>query len=153
MSVSTAQYMQLCSRGWDWQRTLDGGERFVVFDTEATGADSRMDQLVSIGAVAVVGNSIQLEDVFEMILKVSYNSATVLVHGVTRELAAEAGEEEATALAAFLDYIGDGILVAHHASFDRTLLNKALQKHFGHDLLNPLVDTGDLAKRLGEAGA
>lgn len=152
MSISTEGYQQRCAVAWSPERALAKATRFVVFDTEATDADARTAQLVSIGAVAVSENTIQLGDVFEMILKVAYNSATVLVHGVTRELAAESGEEEAVALSAFLDYIGDAVLVAHHARFDMNLLGRQMQTHFGHGLLNPAIDTAQLAQRLWDAG-
>src|SRR6185295_14747859 len=59
--------------------------RFVVLDSETTGLDPRKDRLVSIGAVGVQRGEILLDDSFEAKLKVAYNAASVLVHGITRD--------------------------------------------------------------------
>jgi len=75
--------------------------RFVVLDTEATGADAARDRLISIGAVAVIDGEIVLSDTFEMLLKVSHNQASVTVHGITRDEAL-GGVDEPEALLAFL---------------------------------------------------
>ena len=60
--------------------------RFVVLDSETTGLDPRKDRLITIGAVGVVGGEILLDDVFDALLEVQYNSAAVTVHGVTRQV-------------------------------------------------------------------
>ena len=64
---------------------VQGKVRFVVLDSETTGLDPRKDRIVTIGAIAVVNHEILIEDSFEALLKVAYNSSAVTVHGVTRE--------------------------------------------------------------------
>ncbi|HYV62062.1 MAG TPA: exonuclease domain-containing protein, partial [Bryobacteraceae bacterium] len=49
--------------------------RFVVLDSETTGLDPRKDRIVTIGVIAVVNNEILIEDSFEALLKVEYNSS------------------------------------------------------------------------------
>src|SRR5262245_57219166 len=75
--------------------------RFVVLDSETTGLDPRKDRIVTIGAVAVQGGEIILEDQFEALLKVAYNTSAVTVHGVTREETLH-GLDEREALEQFL---------------------------------------------------
>ena len=43
--------------------------RFVVFDTETTGLNPGEDRILSIGCVAVVGNTINISDIFEIYIK------------------------------------------------------------------------------------
>jgi len=84
--------------------------RFVVLDTETTGLDPRRDKIITIGALAVRDGEILLDDAFEMLLKLAYNNSSVTVHGITRDEAA-CGMDEAEALALFLDYLRDGVIV------------------------------------------
>jgi DNA polymerase III subunit epsilon len=129
-----------------------GQVRFVVLDTETTGLDPRRDRLITIGAVAVLRGEIVLEDSFEAMMKIAYNSSSVTVHGITREEAREALDEP-EAIEAFLAYLRDGVIVGHHISHDVTMLNVACERHFGFNLRNRFLDTMDLTLHLQQSGA
>lgn len=126
--------------------------RFVVLDTESTGLDARKDKLISIGAVAIVRKEIELADSFEVMMPIAYNTSSVMVHGITREASAEKGIPEKVALAQFLGYLRDGIIVGHHIAHDIEMLGNACEKHYGFRLFNESVDTLDLTLRLQQAG-
>ena len=126
--------------------------RFVVLDSETTGLDPRKDRLITIGAVAVVDGEILLDDVFDALLQVQYNSASVTVHGVTREESL-AGVEEPEALERFLDYLKDGVIVGHHIGHDVATLNAGYERHGGSALANRSLDTMDLTLHLERDGA
>lgn len=127
--------------------------RFVVLDTETTGLDVRKDRMISIGAVGVFRREIELSDSFEIMMPIAYNTSSVTVHGITREEAEETGVPEDQALAHFLDYLRDGIIVGHHIGHDIEMLSEACQRHFGFRLENESVDTMDLYLRLEDVGA
>jgi DNA polymerase-3 subunit epsilon len=126
--------------------------RFVVLDSETTGLDPRKDRIVTIGAIAVVNHEILLEDSFEALLKVQYNSSAVTVHGVTRE-ESQAGVDEPVALENFLKYLGDGVIVGHHIGHDVATFNAGYERHFGFRLENPSLDTMSLTLHLERDGA
>lgn len=127
--------------------------RFVVLDTELTGLDPRRDRLVSIGAVSVVDLEVVLEDAFEVILPIAYNTSAVTLHGITREEAEARGVEEPVALERFVHYLRDGVIVGHHIDHDVQMLAGAAGRHFGLDCLpNLTLDTMDLTLRLEESG-
>ena len=69
--------------------------RFVVLDLETTGLNPATDAIVTIGAVAVLGGDILIEDSFSALLKVSENTTAVTVHGVTRDQAVNGLDEPA----------------------------------------------------------
>lgn len=123
------------------------GVRFVVLDTETTGLNPRQDLIVSVGAVAVNDGEIDLQDQFEALLKVSYNSSSVVVHGVTRE-ASQKGLEEAEGLRMLLNYLRDAVIVGHHVAFDIDILLNRCHRRFGIDLSNQWLDTGTLVNSL-----
>lgn len=147
----TAAPRDAVGSGWSDATPLDA-VRFVVLDTEATGPDAARDHIISIGAVAVVAGEILLGDAFEALLKVSHNQASVTVHGITRD-EARAGMDEADALRAFLDYLGDGVIVGHHIGFDVQMMSRATTQHFGTAIGNRALDTMDLTLHLQDDGA
>ena len=126
--------------------------RFVALDSETTGLDPRRDRLITIGAVAIVGGDIRLDDAFEIMMPVRYNAASVTVHGITVDEARD-GVPEPEALEACLDYLGAGVIVGHHILHDITALNVAYERHFGLELQNRFLDTMDLTLHLEREGA
>jgi DNA polymerase-3 subunit epsilon len=126
--------------------------RFVVLDSETTGLDPRRDRLITIGAVAVIDGEIRLEDSIEVMCRLDYNRASVTVHGITRD-ETRGAMEESEALALFLDYVKDGVIVGHHIGHDIQALNVAYQRQAGFELRNRSLDTMDLALHLNEDGA
>lgn len=126
--------------------------RFIVLDSETTGLDPRKDRLITIGAIAVINNEILLEDTYEALLKVDYNSSAVTVHGVTREESL-AGLDEPEALDQFQHYLRDGIIVGHHINHDVETFNAGYERHGGSRMPNRSLDTMALALRLEADGA
>jgi DNA polymerase-3 subunit epsilon len=126
--------------------------RFVVLDLETTGLNPAADAIVTIGAVAVIGGDILLDDSFAALLKVASNTSAVMVHGVTRDRS-RGGVDEPIALGRFLDYLKDGVIVGHHIGHDVTALNAACGRHWGGSLLNRSLDTMDLTLHLERDGA
>ena len=63
------------------------------------------------------------------------------------------GLEEPDALAAFLDFLKDGVIVGHHIGHDIGALNAGYERHWGFRLVNRDVDTMDLTLHLERDGA
>jgi DNA polymerase-3 subunit epsilon len=126
--------------------------RFVVLDTETTGLDPRKDSIITIGAVSVIAGEILLDDSFEALLKISHNTSSVTVHGITRDEGRQ-GFDESQALELFLEYLRDGVIVGHHIGHDVTALSVACQRHFSFQLRNRFLDTMDLTLHLEKDGA
>lgn len=95
---------------------------YVVFDLESTGLKpTNGDGLLSIGAVRMrntepVATFTTLVDPGRPI-----PPGSIVYHGITDDRVRGA-PGPAAAIAAFLDFAGDDVLVAHNAAFDRTLL-------------------------------
>lgn len=125
--------------------------RFVALDTETTGLDARRDRIITIGAVAVIDGEIRLDDCFEVLLPIAYNNSSVTVHGITRD-ESQSGTDEEVALAEFVRWLGDAVIVGHHIGHDITALSFATERHFGAPLTNRSVDTMDLTLHLEQTG-
>ena len=126
--------------------------RFVILDSETTGLNPRVDRLITIGAIAVRGSEILIEDSFDALLKVEHNTEAVTVHGVTRDQSRN-GVDEPVALERFLDYLRDGVIVGHHIGHDIETIDAALERHWGIRLQNRSLDTMDLTLHLERDGA
>ena len=145
------EYNALFEHSWSDDTSQDQ-VRFVVLDSETTGADSRTAKLITIGAVAVCGGEIILSDAMEETIWTSYNSPSVTVHGITRDQTRD-GVEEPQALEAFLKYLRDGVIVGHHIGHDITTIDRATDRHFGIKLHNQSLDTMELTLSLKDDGA
>jgi DNA polymerase-3 subunit epsilon len=114
---------------------------FIVFDTETTGFDFELDRIISIGAICVQKLEIAVASSFEIYIKQErFNPATVEFHGIIKNEKIET-LTEVEALERFLEYIGNAVLVAHHANFDVTMINMALKRNGLPKLKNKVLDT------------
>jgi DNA polymerase-3 subunit epsilon len=124
--------------------------RYVVFDTETTGLDIKNDSLLSIGGVAIYGNSLIVRDSFYELIKVERGSGKdIPIHGILPKESLD-GKDEKAVLLAFLKYIDNSILIAQHIDFDLEFLNKSLSTFTSLKILNDSIDTAKLAERIEE---
>ena len=152
MTPSFLEHYRACFRStWSDDEQIDR-VRFVVLDSETTGLNPNTDRIVTIGAVAVVGGDIVLEDSFSALLQVDRNTEAVTVHGVTRD-EARRGVPEPEALARLLEYLRDGVIVGHHIGHDIATIDAACERHWGVRLMNRSLDTMDLTLHLERNGA
>lgn len=121
--------------------------RFVVFDTETTGLNTKNDRILSIGCIAIESLRIKVYDQLELYLKQdTFNANTVKIHGLLKEGKLLKIEEE-RAIELFLDYIKNAVLVAHHAAFDISMINAALARLGLPKLKNRVLDTGHIFQK------
>lgn len=115
--------------------------RYVVADVEASGLNMVRDRLISIGAVGVTDGFIANDDAFEVILRQSEVSDTenILLHGIGGS-AQRDGIDPADALLMFLEYCGKAPLVAFHAVFDQSMIERAMKEHLGIRFDLPWID-------------
>jgi DNA polymerase-3 subunit epsilon len=122
-------------------------KRFVIFDMETTGLDAREDVILSVGAIAVIGNGIEVGDFLEVYIRqdkfapksIAFNNAVLK----------ETNEKvvEAEGIIQFLNFVKDATLVGHNVNLDIEMVNQALKRLDLGRLKNPLMDTNALFQR------
>jgi DNA polymerase III epsilon subunit family exonuclease len=120
---------------------------FVVFDLETTGLATASARICEIGAVRL--RCLAPDALFETLVA----PGVPLPRPVGRLTGLSDGELRAAprlepALARFLAFAGDAVLVAHNARFDVGFLNRALERLTGKRVAAPVIDTVPLARRL-----
>ncbi len=123
-------------------------QSFVVLDTETTGLDIKHDNILSIGAVRIVNNSINIADTLSIVVQNEQTQSheAVTIHGLVQTT--QKGKTPFEALIAIFEFIGSDIIVGHHIDFDITMINKLSRTYGGSNLQNRTLDTSYLAKRL-----
>lgn len=121
--------------------------RFVALDTETTGFDLKNDRILSIGAIAISNLTIKVSDQLESYVKQErFNEKSVAIHGI-RKNDEITKISEIEALQQLVKYVGNNIIIAHHAAFDKNMIQEALTRNGLGKLKNPFLDTGVLFKR------
>ena len=120
---------------------------FCVLDLETTGATPAGCEITEIGAVRFVGG--RETGTFQTLVDpgVAIPPFITVLTGITHAMVVEAPRIEA-ALPAFLEFIGDAVVVGHNVRFDLAFLNAAAQRLGYGRLPNRSVDTAGIARRL-----
>ncbi len=123
--------------------------REIVFDTETTGLDSRLDRVIEIGGVELV-NRFPTGRTFHVYINPQgreIHAEALAVHGIS---AADLADKPAFHAIAtdFLAFIEGAHLIAHNANFDLGFINAEFGR-CGHPLVEQhrIIDTLAIAKR------
>ncbi len=119
---------------------------FVVVDLETTGGSPESCAITEIGAVKTRGGEVLGE--FQTLVDPGSPIPPMIVAltGITDTMVVAAPRIEAV-LPAFLEFLGDAVLVAHNARFDVGFLKAACRQHDYKWPGNEVVDTVMLARR------
>jgi DNA polymerase III epsilon subunit family exonuclease len=123
--------------------------RYVVVDVETTGVDLGRDRMVSIAAVRIFEGRILLGQIFNEMVNPGREipRASIKLHGIYPGRVAQARTDEEV-FNDFLNFLGNDILVAHHAGFDLYFLNKIMKDKYGFGLQNLALDTEKLYREI-----
>ena len=119
---------------------------YVVFDLETTGISCAQDEVVEISAVKVKGG--QVVDEFSTLVNpgrlIPWQATQV--NGITNAMV-QNSPDFSEALAAFLDFVGDAVLVGHNIhAFDMKFLYRDARRFWNKTLDNDYVDTLQMAR-------
>lgn len=139
--------------GWlDWFKAGVGHpideSRWVMLDVETSGLDLQHDRLLAIAAIALRVDwgrrrlGVDLQDSFEVVLRqeeVTAAKDNILLHGIGVQRQRE-GVDPVQALQAFVGFVAQSPLLAFHAAFDQTMIERHMKRFLGRTLLNPWLD-------------
>ncbi len=114
---------------------------YIVYDTETTGLNPKIDEILSIGAVKIKDNKIITSEKFEIFVKPTkeINEESIKIHQI-RNIDLQNGSELNEALDKFLHFIGSHTLVGYYLEFDVNMINKYLKPYLGIKLPNKQIE-------------
>jgi DNA polymerase III epsilon subunit family exonuclease len=133
---------------WNHESIALDTSGFVVFDLETTGAKAPPCRITEIGAYRVKGG--MLVDEFHTLVNPEMKIPPFIssLTGIRDDMVTGAPKFHEVA-DAFLDFIGDSILVAHNARFDLGFLNHEIGRVYEeYRVANPSLCTVQLSRKL-----
>ncbi|HET9463850.1 MAG TPA: 3'-5' exonuclease [Thiobacillus sp.] len=147
-AASSARRATLARHKVDLRRPL-ADMRWCVADVETGGLDAQRDPLLAIGAVAIEHGRIALDASLELGLTQAQSTAAanILIHGISGS-EQRAGQTPHEALLSWLEFSRGAPLVAFHAAFDQTVLQRAVREQLGLSIAAPWFDAAVVAPLL-----
>lgn len=125
--------------------------RWIMLDVETSGLNMKSDRLLAIAAIAlrvdwsVKTLKVDLGDSFEVVLRQDQISSkdNILLHGIGAQRQRD-GVDPAKAMRSFAAFAGNSPLMAFHALFDQTMINRYARAYLGGNLPSPWIDLDHL---------
>ncbi len=116
-------------------------DEYVCFDCETTGLNPKKDDIVSIGAVIIKGNTIISSKKFVKFVKpkTKLQAEAIKIHHI-RECDLEDAEDINNVVEEFLHFIGNRTLVGYYLEFDVAMINKYIKPKLGITLPNKMLE-------------
>lgn len=120
-------------------------QEWVALDCETTGLNARSDEIISIGAVRIVGNRILTSERLELLVRPEkgVSADSVRIHRL-REKDVAQGLPIDEALKRLMHFIGSRPLVGYYLEFDVAMINRALFPMLGMGLPQPQIEVSAL---------
>ena len=108
---------------------------WVALDCETTGLNPRSDEIISIGAVRIVGERILTSERLELLIRPErgVSAESVRIHRL-RSKDLEGGLPRDEAMRRLMHFIGSRPLVGYYLEFDVAMLNRAVRPLLGMGL-------------------
>ena len=128
------------------KRLHDYAENYVVFDLETTGLSPARDEIIEISGIRVRSGLVEKEFSTLVNPNMPIPWAASRVNGITDAMVKKA-PPLTEALGAFLDFVGEDVLVGHNIhGFDMPFVYAGAAKALDRQVTNNYVDTLYLAK-------
>jgi len=123
----------------------DKSGEYIVFDTETTGLNPKVDEILSIGAVKIKDNKVLTSQTFEVFLQNSkeISSTSIKIHGI-RPFDLRDAKTTKQGIVEFLNFIGSRPLIGYYLEFDVAMINRYTKPLLGITLPNKMIEVSEI---------
>jgi len=155
VSARPSQWWQALKREWLLYHLGDERLRFmwdapppgewVALDCETTGLNVHRDEIISIGAVPIVGDTVLTSARLELLVRPTRNISgdAVRVHGL-RERDVLEGLDPDDAMMRLMRFIGSRPIVGYYLEFDIAMIDRAIFPLLGMGLPQPKIEVSSM---------
>jgi len=120
-------------------------DEWVALDCETTGLNTHRDEIISIGALRIVGDRLMTSERLELLVRPSrpISPESVRVHGL-RESDVAGGLAPDDALMQLMRFIGSRPLVGYYLEFDLAMIDRAVFPMLGMGLPQERIEVSSL---------
>jgi len=153
--TSPAGWLRALKREWMLYHLGDPRFRFmwdpapenewVALDCETTGLNTHRDEIISIGALRIVGNRLVTSERLELLVRPTrpISPEAMRVHGLReQDVAGGLGSDEA--MMALMRFIGSRPLVGYFLEFDIAMIDRAIFPLLGMGLPQPRFEVSSM---------
>ena len=117
-------------------------DEWVALDCETTGLNVHRDEIISVGAVRIVGDRILTSERLELLVRPNkrrISADSVRVHGL-REQDVVQGMDPDEAMMTLMRFIGSRPIVGYYLEFDLAMIHRAIFPLLGMGLPQPKME-------------
>ncbi|WP_321777819.1 3'-5' exonuclease [Sulfurimonas sp.] len=120
-------------------------DEYVVYDTETTGLNPKVDEILSIGALKIRGDKIITSEKFELFVQPTnlISEESIKIHQI-RNIDLQNGSKPDEALDKFLHFVGSRPLIGYYLEFDVAMINKYLKPYLGITLPQKQIEVSSM---------
>lgn len=124
---------------------MEEEEEFVSLDCETTGLNVKKDEILSLGAVKIIKNKIELSGSFERFVTpvnpISHES--IKIHHI-RPCDMDNSIEAKIAIEELLHFIGNRTIIGYYIKFDIAMINRYVKKIIGTTIPNKSIELSSM---------
>ena len=139
------QHSRLKNKDFEFLFDEPNEDEFVSFDCETTGMNVKKDEILSIGAVKIIDNKIELSESFEKFIcpQNHIGEESIKIHHI-RPCDLDHAVDAKEAVEEFLHFIGNRTLIGYYIQFDIAMINQYAKKIIGTTIPNKSIELSNM---------
>jgi DNA polymerase-3 subunit epsilon len=129
------------------------GDEYICFDTETTGLNPKIDDIISLSAVKIKNKKVLTSQKLDVLIKpkTEISIESIKIHHILNSDLENALDID-EAIERFINFVGNRPIVGYYLEFDMAMVNKYIKPKLGIKLPNRQIEVSELYydKKIGK---